>query len=472
MTNRVFIKIVFRNNPFNSKIDIYSLPIISTILNSLDMVDCFTQPSTAKEYLYYERGIDYPDNLRCTYERNGYQFELFEFAYKSNHNYCSSDQNLGDSHCQQNGNYDKSSDNNLSMSSSMLLSDGKSSLLSSGKIYTNKRKRKCSDNVTSVDKESRRQEFENFKKEISYCILQNNESLCQFSCKDNRYCYVNTSRNISVATTSTSGLSQLNDLDNSKISDLCGNLYMFDEDYSTLKTSSSSSLCDHNEYSLRYGNNKKQHTKGYMKVYSSSAKRAYLASLNYRNFLNIGTHTIIYFDIQKFYRRSSSQIFKIPFDVQLNIIKNNLTSSSSLSSSSSSSSSVNANEENEKLENIQNLLCNEILPPSPTETICFDLLTPPNSLVSNCSYSSTSSHQPLDKLTSSDYYDSDVASASIATTDDSLTNVTFTIGSDHTSLHSSDGGQSFESLYNFSADMSFSPTYSINFLDNTTTSSL
>lgn len=273
MIEREFIKVVFYNNPFNLQIDVFSLPIISTILTSFD--------NPHQEYIKYERGSDYPCNLRNTYRRYGYQYELFEFAYQRQ---CATNIAIDDSDWDQHF------------------------------------------GTASCD----HGQLDKYKKEISWCVFQNARQLHKIGSENTRYCYVNTKKNINIVTASPCAIAK------------------FEETCIDIETTNNGGNADTNN------------TLGYMKIFSTSAKNAYISSLNYRNCFNLFNHIMLYFDVQKYYQMNSAQIFLIPFNVQLNII--NIDNEKELSEK----------EEYDRFENIQTLLYDEVL--SSCGTICCDML--------------------------------------------------------------------------------------------------
>lgn len=149
MIEREFIKVVFINNPFNLQIDVFSLPIISTILTSID--------NPNQEFIRYERGSDFPNNLRNNYKRFGYQYELFEFGYQRT-----------------DSRWTSTIDNNNN---------------SNGYEWN-----KC----TSCDNG----QLDKYKKEIAWCVFKNSRRLNKIGSNSTRYCYVNTKKNIHIVTTS------------------------------------------------------------------------------------------------------------------------------------------------------------------------------------------------------------------------------------------------------------------------------
>ena len=153
MIEREFIKVVFLNNPFNLEIDVFSLPIISTILTSFD--------NPHQEYIKYERGSDFPFNLRNNYSKPRYQYELFEFAYQRHHY----------------PGYDILDNNNNTKDSCEYEWNKFSTSCDHGKL-------------------------DKYKKEISWCVFQNSRRLHKIGSNNTRYCYVNTKKNINIVTTS------------------------------------------------------------------------------------------------------------------------------------------------------------------------------------------------------------------------------------------------------------------------------
>lgn len=288
MLERVLIKLVFCNNftKTSDKIDVFSLPIISTIL---------TPNNPAHQgYLRYERAYDFPDSLRNTYEREGLQFELFEFAYRPS----------GDSSA---ANFKADED-----------ASGAAFLPSPDTPKKSRKRKSTNTPATAIGGDNA--DFESFKKEVTWSIFQNYRLLSEVSSDTSRCCFLNV----------------INSKQNATVSRVP--LYA-------------------------------ENTMGYMRVFSSRAKKAYLTSLNYRNSLSLLNHYIMFFDVEKYHLWNSSQIFRMSDD-------------------SASGTNINIlvkiaaeNEERKELQNIQeylcdhniseedkftfaqNLLCNEVMPP-------------------------------------------------------------------------------------------------------------
>ncbi|WBR61510.1 hypothetical protein [Drosophila suzukii associated hytrosavirus 1] len=168
MIDRIFVKIVFYNNFYTSRVDIFSTPVISTILTALN----FNQ----QHYVTYERGSDNPDSLRRTFRQSKLQYELLEFAY-----HCRRAQDEG-----------------------------------SPTTSNTRRKRKCNEYKTYSDRNLLCASFEKFKifqKEISWCIIKNAQCLSQYSSENNRFCYVNSMNEMNMVGTSPTNLETQMDLE-------------------------------------------------------------------------------------------------------------------------------------------------------------------------------------------------------------------------------------------------------------------
>lgn len=265
MMEKTFIKIIFENNIFDSTIDIFSLPIVSILISP--------PPSSSvnHSYLRYENGADNPDVLRCDYNGTGIQYELIEFSYKRQQQ-------------QQQSSSSKSSSSTSAPSSSV--SRSKRKYFEHGGRRRVVRTRNIS--------------FDEFKKEISWCIIKNALLLHRLDHQNSRYCYVNKTKGVYMITTS---LLKIRDI-------------IFDN--------------------MMVG--------GYMKVFSSSAKKSYIASLNYRNPINLKRHKIIHFDVAKYCQVNSVSIFRLTLDSQIYAINRDLKT---------------RNDDDEKLKSIQDILCDE-----------------------------------------------------------------------------------------------------------------
>lgn len=156
MLRTKFIKLVLENSnkSLNQIVDIFSLPVIESILSGLDK-------SSEKPYIRYEHGSIHSLNMCCTYDvKQGNQFELFEFTY-----ICPTT-------------------TQTKTTSSVDCSNG---------TYLPSRKRSSASCASTATQHGDIQE--RFKKEILWNIMQNSQRLDQLGYSDSRFCYVNTSTN-------------------------------------------------------------------------------------------------------------------------------------------------------------------------------------------------------------------------------------------------------------------------------------
>lgn len=234
--HKAVIKIVFTNNVFKECVDIFSLPVISAILTSPNL--------PPEDHLHYERGSDYPHNLRNTFRRGDrIQYELVELVYRR---------------CQR--------------------APG-----DTPPTREPKRRRRIHTPATSG--------LEVFRKEITYCVLQNSGLLHLGNRQTNRFCYVNS-----------------------------GDVNMYG-------VSSSRPPLALQDFLDGVGPTKPGTVGGYVKIFSNAAKRSYLESLNYRHLHQPGVndkfpaehslphlqnHLIVYFDVQKYYVLNNAYIFYMP----------------------------------------------------------------------------------------------------------------------------------------------------------------
>lgn len=348
MVDRVFVKLVFYNNSFNSDVDVLSLPILSTILSSFEF--------SPQSYIRYERGSDYPDNLRYTNPR--LQFELFEFAYQC---------------------YTKSFDGTTTTSHSSGSSTGSSSPIGNTEYSTpgsdqqqrqQQRKRKYVNILRKCHRKQQQQQqqrqqlkstFINFQKEIAWCLVKNARILSRIGNQDNRYCYVNTRKNISTVATCLSHILRRDGGETIYTENYCGGVggvggvrggtksYIgktvikttsLSSPQSPSSSSSSSSvlllggrnddpftdlnnLLDTTSYNIE-SKDATEATIGYMKLFSGNTKHTYISSLNYRNLPNLYNHIIVYFDVLKYFQLNSENIFQIPLHIQIQCISDSL----------------------------------------------------------------------------------------------------------------------------------------------------
>lgn len=304
MVNKIFVKIVFINNNFESKIDVFSVPIISTVVSVFDQYkEIPSSNNNNNNYIRYERGSDNPDSLRRDYSSTNIQYELFEFAYKSFSNASNT------------------------IPRTRYLERRK-------RFHKQRRNRGINSGV------------EMFKREISWCVIKNSNFLCQSDNNSNRFCHVNTTKGINSVSTS-----------------LCDFMYL-NFDIENLDNNNSNDNNNNNNNNQDFYNGCRD-ILGYMKVFSKSAKLAYINSLNYRNIINLYNHIIVYFDVSKYYYFNSCQIFKIPFETQINIINRDLLLDNNGDNDDKVNNDINENIYEEKLDNLENLLCEEVLFTSP-----------------------------------------------------------------------------------------------------------
>lgn len=270
MIDRVFLKIVFLNNSYRDKIDVFSLPVFSSILDAIDLVD--------QDHVRYECGNKFPQHLRCTYNEYEHQlqYELFEFVFTNN---------------------------TATTAAAATTTTGPG-------IRRSNRKRKCVSIASSAattttsnpnNTPSRTSPIivdggrEAFKKEMAWCVVKNWRRLCQGGFGDARLAMVNSFNNTTTVALSQYDIAQTEDTFESLINDFQGTNGVV----------------------------------GYMKMFSSSSKSMYLNSINYRNTVNLSKHIIMYFDVSRYQELNSEQIFKIPLPVQIDNLYSILSSPSS-----------------------------------------------------------------------------------------------------------------------------------------------
>lgn len=339
MIDRIFVKIIFFNNYFAAKIDVFSSPVISAVLSSLNGGSgiVVNGGGTTNEHITYDRGSLNPEALRLVYDECGTQFELFEFAYY----YSEPTQQPG---------------------------------AGGNKAFGLSRRKRKQDNYRTY---SHRYlpygspfQFLRFQKELSWCIVHYANQLSQLTSENNRYCYVNTTTNSSIISTSNYTLDHMKKMA-SRIHDIDTELYLSNNCNAT-------TAADNDDINDNNNNNeddtidkirkKTSHNKetdaaspipateavfGYMKVFSNSAKISYIKSLNYKNKYNLYKHIIVYFDVAKYYQRYSSQIFRISFRNQEQIIEQSFDYQSSDVNNTS-------DEDEERFRELKNLLCKEV----------------------------------------------------------------------------------------------------------------
>ena len=351
MVDRVFVKLVFYNNSFNSDVDVLSLPILSTILSSFEFIP--------QSYIRYERGSDYPDNLRYTNPR--LQFELFEFAYQC---------------------YTKSFDGTTTTSQSSGSSTRSSSPIKNTACSTpdsdhqqrpQQRKRKYINILRKCHRKQQQRQlkstFINFQKEIAWCLVKNARILSRIGNQDNRYCYVNTRKNISTVATclshilrrdggetiytencggtksyigktviKTTSLSPPQSPSSSSSSSLSSSVVVLggrnDDPFTDLNN-----LLDTTSYNIE-SNDTTEATIGYMKLFSGNTKHTYISSLNYRNIPNLYNHIIVYFDVLKYFQLNSENIFQIPLHIQIQCISDSLALAAATTTTTTTSTST------------------------------------------------------------------------------------------------------------------------------------
>lgn len=154
-----------------------------------------------------------------------------------------------------------------------------------------------------------------FRRDLSAALMTNARRLAQISPTgiENRYCYINTANDSTVITT------QFQEIFPADVDE---------------------------EESL-----------GYMRIYSMTAKRNYLGSLNYRNTLNLTNHWVVYFSVAKYYQHNYDNIFHLPGQLQLQCIRAGIDYKTSTDQQTY-----------QKLKNIESLLSAEVLSSSEDET--------------------------------------------------------------------------------------------------------
>lgn len=236
MIEKALVKIVFLNNSFQSEVDIFSYPIISTILSTFDMIILGTNINycdNIQHYLSFERGSDNPRKFRQTNPKYVTQFELFELVFQYRSNY----------------------------QTTTRISKRKHSTMSHRLVDT----------------------IDTLKKELSWCITKNYKQLVNIDNTQNRYCLVNT-----------------NDMNANKVVTSLN-------DYPHMQNI-------RDEIDL---NCQSHGIQGYMKIFAQNAKHVYLASLNYRNNLNLSSRLIVYFDIMKYFQLNTENIFRLSLTTHL-----------------------------------------------------------------------------------------------------------------------------------------------------------
>lgn len=149
-----------------------------------------------------------------------------------------------------------------------LKGNGTSTPPSSAESSPIQRKRKSTTTLPSIVGASK---YERFQKEMIWCIFKNYRYLSHVGDTENRYCYIDPRHNIALATTN-------------------------NDNIPTIYATSTQVV-------------------GTLKIFSNSSQIFYIKSLNYRNMLNLYNHIIVYFDVAKYYRRNSENIFGVHCDL-------------------------------------------------------------------------------------------------------------------------------------------------------------
>lgn len=330
---RVYLKVVFINNCFFAPVDVFSLPVMSAIINSLNF--------KKDRHIQYEYGHCNPATLRSTDEEYA-QYELIEFSYHD------------DSVFKESSSIEMSDRTTPQITASDVCSGSRTEARylrrrRASPMYTTKTVSRCSSSS-----------LQNFVKDLSFCILRHYDELSAIDPVENRFCYINSTDNMS-----TVGISQTS-------------IYKDLFDFESFKYDDIHNRCPENNRTdtvtdARVNGN----TLGYMKVYSCTSKKAYVSSLNYNNTFNLFNHIIMYFDVTKYAKLYTGQIFKIPFNTQMDVIEQDLASTFvqkattvavSANTIETTWSDANAyHESNQQLrDELENLICEEFLPPTPS----------------------------------------------------------------------------------------------------------
>lgn len=180
---------------------------------------------------------------------------------------------------------------------------------------TPRKRRMCTPTMTRALK------ADNFRRDISAAILQNSRRLGQLSPGgvENRYIYA---------------------VDDSEIT------ANSDAKLSGPTTLVTTQLQDMGDYDG-----------GYMRIFSRSARRNYLNSLNYRNMMNLGNHWVLQFSVAKYFQHNYDNIFHLPGQIQLQYIRPLVDYRT-----------ANDEQAYDKLKSIEKLLSDEVLSESDTST--------------------------------------------------------------------------------------------------------
>lgn len=334
---RVLLKIVFLNNSFRDKVDVFSSPVFSSILAALDL-----QP---QEHVRYECGSKFPQHLRCTYtneyDQPQFQYELFEFVHYYNAVASTTTTVIAttDDNNNDNDNYmaviptgirrskrcgtkrKRIAFNKTKNATSATIPVVATAITTTTTTDVTPKANKCGghhpDTISSSTAGTEWANREAFKKEIAWCVVKNWTRLCQSGGGDTRLAFINSFGNVSNVILSQCDIFQVEDT----FENLANDIEWMDGS------------------SERGGGGGGDGVLGYMKMFSASNKGMYLKSINYRNIINLSKHIIMYFDVGRYYERNVEQIFRTPLSSQIDNLHSILSPSSQSSSNITSTDS-------------------------------------------------------------------------------------------------------------------------------------